>query len=99
MAVPRSVEVTIMGRSFKVPCTPEEEPALMAALNYLNNKMKEIRDNGKVVGTERIAMMAGLNIAHELLSRGSGDQTARLKKLGAMKDLLDGVLDEQPPLF
>lgn len=99
MAVPRSVEVTIMGRSFKVPCTPEEEPALMAALNYLNNKMKEIRDNGKVVGTERIAMMAGLNIAHELLSRGGGDPTARLKKLGEMKDLLNGVLDEQPPLF
>lgn len=99
MAVPRSVEVTIMGRSFKVPCTPEEEPALMAALSYLNNKMKEIRDNGKVVGTERIAMMAGLNIAHELLSRGGGDQTARAKKLGEMNELLDGVLDEQPPLF
>ena len=99
MTIPRSVEVTIMGRSFKVPCTPEEEPALMAALNYLNNKMREIRDNGKVVGTERIAMMAGLNIAHELLSRGGGDQTARLKKLGEMKELLDGALDEQPPLF
>jgi cell division protein ZapA len=99
MAVPRSVEVTIMGRSFKVPCTPEEEPALMAALNYLNNKMREIRDHGKVVGTERIAMMAGLNIAHELLSRGGGDQTARVKKLGELKDLLDGALDEQPPLF
>jgi cell division protein ZapA len=99
MAVPRNVEVTIMGRSFKVPCTPEEEPALTAALNYLNNKMKEIRDNGKVVGTERIAMMAGLNIAHELLSRGGGDQTARLKKLDEMNELLDGVLDEQPPLF
>jgi len=99
MAVPRSVEVTIMGRSFKVPCTPEEEPALMAALNYLNNKMREIRDHGKVVGTERIAMMAGLNIAHELLSRGGGDQTARVKKLGELKDMLDGALDEQPPLF
>ena len=99
MTIPRSVEVTIMGRSFKVPCAPEEEPALMAALNYLNNKMREIRDNGKVVGTERIAMMAGLNIAHELLSRGGGDQTARLKKLGEMKELLDGALDEQPPLF
>ncbi len=99
MTIPRSVEVTIMGRSFKVPCAPEEEPALMAALNYLNNKMREIRDNGKVVGTERIAMMAGLNIAHELLSRGGGDQTARLKKLGEMNELLDGALDEQPPLF
>lgn len=99
MALPRSVEVTIMGRSFKVPCSPEEEPALMAALNLLNNRMKEIRDNGKVVGTERIAMMAGLNIAHEFLSRGGGDQAARLKKLAEMNELLDAVLDEQPPLF
>jgi cell division protein ZapA len=99
MAVPRTVEVTIIGRSFKVPCTTEEEPALMAAVNYLNSKMKVIRDNGKVVGTERIAMMAGLNIAHELLSQGGGDQTARLKKIGDMTELLDGVLDEQPPLF
>ncbi len=99
MALPRSVEVTIMGRSFKVPCTPEEEPALMAAVNYLNNKMKQIRDHGKVVGTERIAMMAGLNIAHEMLSQGGGDQIARLKKMAQMSELLDGVLDEQPPLF
>ena len=99
MAVPRSVEVTIMGRSFKVPCTPEEEPALMAAVNYLNNKMKQIRDQGKIVGTERIAMMAGLNIAHEMLSQGGGDQIARRNKLAAMSELLDGALDEQPPLF
>ncbi|MGA7178860.1 MAG: cell division protein ZapA [Thiobacillaceae bacterium] len=99
MAATRNVEVTLMGRSFKVPCSPEEEPALMAAVNYLNSKMREIRDNGKVVGTERIAMMAGLNIAHELLSAGGGSQTARLKKLEGMKALLDGVLDEQNPLF
>ena len=99
MVLPRSVEVTIMGRSFKVPCTPEEEPALVAAVGYLNNKMKQIRDHGKVVGTERIAMMAGLNIAHELLSQGGGDHVARLKRLAEMSELLDGVLDEQPPLF
>jgi cell division protein ZapA len=99
MVATRNVEVTIMGRSFKVPCSNEEEPALMAAVNYLNSKMREIRDNGKVVGTERIAMMAGLNIAHELLSVGGGDQIARLKKLDDMKTMLDGVLDEQNPLF
>jgi cell division protein ZapA len=99
MAATRNVEVTIMGRSFKVPCSTEEEHALMAAVNHLNSKMREIRDNGKVVGTERIAMMAGLNIAHELLSAGGGDQIARLKKLDEMKAMLDGVLDEQSPLF
>jgi cell division protein ZapA len=99
MAAARNVEVTIMGRTFKVACSNAEEPALMAAVNYLNSKMREIRDNGKVLGTERIAMMAGLNIAHELLSIGGGDQIARLKKLDAMKAALDGVLDEQNPLF
>jgi cell division protein ZapA len=99
MAAPRNVEITIMGRSFKVPCTTEEEPALVAAVNYLNGKMREIRDAGKVVGTERIAMMASLNIAHELLSAGGGDHLARQKKLGDMKAMLDGILDEQNPLF
>jgi cell division protein ZapA len=99
MAAARNVEVTLMGRSFKVPCSTEEEPALIAAVNYLNGKMREIRDHGKVVGTERIAMMSGLNIAHELLSAGGGDHVARLKKLDDMKSMLDGVLDEQNPLF
>jgi cell division protein ZapA len=99
MAVARNVDVTIMGRTFKVACSSAEEPALMAAVNYLNSKMREIRDNGKVLGTERIAMMAGLNIAHELLSIGGGDQIARLQKLNDMKAALDSVLDEQNPLF
>lgn len=99
MGAARNVEINIMGRSFKVPCSSEEEPALIAAVNYLNTKMREIRDAGKVAGTERIAMMAGLNIAHELLSAGGGDQIARLKKLDDMKAMLDGVLDEQNPLF
>ena len=59
-----AVDVAIMGREFRVTCPDEEREELLQAVTYLDKKMCEIRDNGKVVGSERIAIMAGLNIAH-----------------------------------
>lgn len=67
MAGPRSIEISILGRSYKVACARDEESALIAAANYLDEKMREIRDSGKVVGLDRIAVMAALNLANELL--------------------------------
>jgi len=100
MATPRSIEITILGRSYKVACSREEEPGLVAAAHYLDDKMREIRDHSKVIGAERIAIMAGLNLAHELLSQGGGGQTdearARLHRCNA---LLDTVLEDQDKLF
>ena len=62
------IDVTILGRQFRVACSDEEKPALLKAVDYLDSKMREIRDGGKVVGVERIAIMAALNMAHELLT-------------------------------
>lgn len=64
----KSLNVSIMGREFRIACPAGEEQALLAAVNYLDKKMSEIHESGKVVGAERIAVMAALNIAHELLS-------------------------------
>jgi len=64
----KSLNVSIMGREFRIACPAGEEQALLAAVNYLDKKMNEIHESGKVVGIERIAVMAALNIAHELLS-------------------------------
>lgn len=100
MAAPRSIEITLLGRAYKVACSREEEPALVAAAHYLDDKMREIRDGTKVIGVERIAVMAGLNLAHELLSQGGGGQTERTRaRLANCSTILDSVLEEQDKLF
>src|SRR6185503_20802520 len=68
----KGLQINIMGREFRVACPENEQKGLLEAVDYLNHKMHEIRDNGKVVGLERIAIMAALNIAHELLSTRVG---------------------------
>ena len=63
-----ALTISLLGREFRVACPEGEERQILAAADYLNKKLKEVRDTGKVVGNERIAIMAALNIAHELVS-------------------------------
>jgi cell division protein ZapA len=62
-----TLDVTILGREMKVACREDERDELLEAVAMLDRRMREIRDAGKVSGTDRIAVMAALNIAHELL--------------------------------
>lgn len=64
---PLSVTVRIMGKEYTVACPTEEHEALVKSADYLNERMTSIRKRGKALGTERIAVMAALNIARELL--------------------------------
>lgn len=73
MSQSKGVDVNIMGREFTVSCTDEERPGLINAVNFLDKKMRDIRDSGKIIGVERIAIMAALNLAHELLNAKSGN--------------------------
>ena len=100
MASPRSIDINILGRAYKVACTREEEPALVSAADYLDEKMHAIRGNSKVIGAERIAIMAGLNLAHDLLTHGGGGlvEEARVR-LTQCNTLLDSVLEDQDKLF
>ncbi len=100
MSVSRSIEIHILGRAYKVACTREEEPALIAAADYLDEKMRGIRDSGKVIGAERIAIMAGLNLAHDLLTHGGGGllDEARVRVVHCCT-LLDAALEDQDKLF
>jgi len=68
----RTVEVTLLGRSYRVACAEGEREALMQAVAYLDAKMNEIMKAGKVMGAERIAVMAALNVAHEMLGMKLG---------------------------
>ncbi len=73
------VNIHILGKEYRIACPKEEEQALMAAAYYLDNQMREVRDQGKVIGMERIAIMAALNIAYEMLhNKRKEEQQARL---------------------
>ena len=63
------VTIKIMDKEYQIACPENEHDSLLTSAHYLNIKMKEIRDSGKVVGMDRIAVMAALNIAHELLQQ------------------------------
>ena len=97
----QGVDVNIMGREFKVACSDDEREGLITAVNYLDKKMREIRDTGKVVGVERIAIMAALNLAHELLTTRSGgfDIGDFKRRIISMQEQIDEAVAEQNNLF
>lgn len=88
------MDLTIMGREFTVSCTDEERAGLLEAVSYLNKKMQDIRDTGKVIGVERIAMMAALNLSHELLHTKTGDIDIGdyKRRISAMQSRIDDVM-------
>ena len=96
-----SLDVAIMGREFRVACPEDERESLLQAVTYLDRKMREIRDHGKVIGLERIAIMAALNITHDYLAARPINPDDRLHRdqLGRMIDLLDQALAPQDNLF
>jgi cell division protein ZapA len=99
----KTLDVVIMGRSYKVACSDEERDALLSAVAYLDRKMTEIKTAGKVSGAERIAVMAALNIAHELLTArnsATGFDTEDLRRrMAAMEATLDQALAPQERLL
>ena len=70
------LDVMILGREYRVACAEDEQPALREAVAFLDARMREIRDSGKVSGVDRIAVMAALNIAHDLLRERKDSSSA-----------------------
>jgi cell division protein ZapA len=79
------VSVRILDKEYQVACPAEERTDLLDSAEILNNKMREIRDSGRIVGLDRIAVMAALNMANDLLhakvrdQQMEGDFSQRLK--------------------
>ena len=63
----RTVTVNILDKEYQVSCPEEQQPELIVSASYLDKQMRSIHETGKVIGLERIAVMAALNISHELL--------------------------------
>ena len=102
MSTGNTMDVDIMGREFRVVCPTEEHEELLQAVAYLNKRMREIRDSGKVAGLERVAIMAALNITHELLTartREGFDMEEFRRRIDRMQAALDAVMPEQDKLF
>ena len=102
MSESKTLQIMIMGRDFRVACAEHEQAGLLQAVDYLNKKMLEIRDSGKVIGLERIAIMAALNIAHEFLSvkvNGGFDMAELKRRMNNMETVIDQAMSEQAKLF
>jgi cell division protein ZapA len=107
MAVPGQVDLTVelMGREFRIACPEDEEPALLASVAYLNDRMEQMRESGKIIGNERIALMTALQLAHESRMQALAAQTPaqpatdekRIRgRLKAMQQQIDLAMQEDP---
>ncbi|MFN4324509.1 MAG: cell division protein ZapA [Azonexus sp.] len=106
-AEPNYLDVKIMGREYRVACSPEERDALLAAVELVDGKMREIAQRTKNTIAERVAVMAALNIAHEHLSAvgvshkafvEAVDTSETKRRIGDMGARLDAVLAPQQQL-
>ena len=91
-----TVSIDILDKSYQVACEPEQEAELKQAASDLDDQMRAIRSTGKVIGLERVAIMAALNISHELLALKTGDNpietSEEQERLSALNSQLDEVL-------
>ncbi len=88
MSQANTVTVKILDKDYQVACPQEQEAELVVSAKYLDKQMRSIRETGKVIGLERIAVMAALNISYELLQaseHGDGDRAA--PEAGAVENL------------
>jgi len=95
------VSVRIMDKEYVVACPYDERSALLDAAEFLNARMREIRDTGKVVGLDRIAVMAALNLAHEYLK--GKDRESKLdngvgQRVRAVRERVEGALGKSQQL-
>jgi cell division protein ZapA len=91
------VSVHILEKEYRIACPPEECDALRDAASYLNEKMREIRDGGRVVGVDRVAVMAALNITHEFLHNRSGasfNEDAFNSRIRSLQDRVETALNQ-----
>jgi cell division protein ZapA len=91
-----SLKIHILGKEYQVNCPPEERDALQRSAELLNEKMEEIRSGSQIIGLERIAVMAALNLAHDLIqTEQSAEQNSFASDvLQTMNSKIDSALFE-----
>lgn len=95
------ITILVLGKEYQVASPESEHPQLIAAARFLDQRMKEIRESGKVLGLERIAVMAALNISYELLNSSATDNQEASDVSGRIERLsqkIDSALQESDQL-
>lgn len=98
----KGLEISIMGREFRIACPENEQAALLESVARVEKTMREIIDSGKVVGMERVAIMAALNLAHSAShssSVNSFDAAEFKRRINAMQERIDQAMSDQDRLF
>jgi cell division protein ZapA len=97
------IDVRILDRDYKLAVTEDDKTRLLEAVSVVDEKMRAIRDAGKISGLDRIAVMAALQLAHELLgAAGAGAGTASgevMRRIRRMSEELDAEIKRQESLF
>lgn len=94
------VSVRILDREYLVACRPDERDGLQQAAHLLDGRMREIRGSNRMAGIDRIAVLAALNLAHELIQQrsGGGERERELvRSLGDLTRRIDGLFDSITP--
>lgn len=94
-----TLEVYILDKPYLISCPENERESLRSAAQFLDRRMRDIRSAGKVLGLERVAVIAGLNLAHELLDarqKATAESTQR-QELGRLIERLDRTLGKLQP--
>jgi len=97
MSIPAEpIAVQILDREYQFSCTAEERKALLDAAHHLNERMREIRSNGRLMALERIAVMAALNLSDELLKLQKQEESRKERvdsRIRMLADEIDNALD------
>ncbi len=92
MTQPQPVSVQILDKEYRISCPPQERGNLENAARYLDGRMREIRNGGRAIGAERIAVLAALNIAYELLQlRASSEAPEDDDTRTRVREMLDKI--------
>jgi len=89
----QTITVSILDKDYQIACPPDQQAELIDSAKYLDGQMRKIRGNGKVVGLERIAVMAALNIAHELRHAPKPQEATTTPAAGEQVKKLNNKLD------
>jgi cell division protein ZapA len=97
------IDVRILDRDYRLAVSPDEKSKLIDAVRVVDDKMKAIRDAGRVAGIDRIAVMAALQLAHELISAQSAvlpqTEAETGRRIRKMSDAIDAEMKRQESLF
>ena len=88
------VSLNILGKEYKIACAVDEQEGLIRTAQELDKQMRKIRDTGKVVGNERIAVLAALNLAHDGSPANSNASDAEFcQRLNNLRQKIENVLE------